>query len=45
MVLTLPLLLGMRDPFLPPEDRCAVSQMMLWHYQGMATPDKRATAG
>ncbi|MDX6039566.1 HofP DNA utilization family protein [Scandinavium lactucae] len=43
MALTLPLLLGMRDPFLPPEDRCAVSQMMLWHYQGMVSLGEQRT--
>jgi pilus assembly protein HofP len=41
--LALPLLLGMRDPFLPPEDRCATAQMLLWHYRGMVSSDEQRT--
>ncbi|MRS17115.1 DUF2531 family protein [Enterobacteriaceae bacterium RIT691] len=34
LLLILPWALGMRDPFLPPEDTCSVSQLELWHYRG-----------
>lgn len=41
ILLALPLLLGMRDPFLPAEDRCATAQMMLWHYRGVVSSGKQ----
>ena len=28
------MLLGMRDPFRPPDDRCAIGQLAQWRYQG-----------
>jgi hypothetical protein len=31
------MLAGMRDPFKPPPDRCMVSQLALWHYQGVVS--------
>lgn len=34
IMLALPYLLGMRDPFQPIEDPCATSQQTLWHYRG-----------
>lgn len=34
LVLVLPLLLGMRDPFQPPEDRCGMAKLPLWRYHG-----------
>ena len=30
-------LTGMRDPFQPPEDSCAVGQLARWRYQGMVS--------
>ncbi|WP_097163458.1 HofP DNA utilization family protein [Enterobacter sp. CC120223-11] len=35
--LLFPLLLGMRNPFLPPEDRCFGAQITLWQYRGMVS--------
>ena len=29
------LVTGMRDPFRPPDDPCAVGQLAQWHYHGM----------
>lgn len=43
IVLSLPVLLGMRDPFLPPEDHCATSQMALWHYRGRVSSGEQQT--
>lgn len=37
------MLTGMRDPFEPPADRCMVSQLSLWRYQGMVTMADAAT--
>ncbi|HEY2454300.1 MAG TPA: HofP DNA utilization family protein [Scandinavium sp.] len=37
ILLSLPWIVGMRDPFLPPEDHCAASQITLWHYRGMVS--------
>ena len=28
------LVTGMRDPFRPPDDPCAVGQLAQWHYHG-----------
>lgn len=30
-------LTGMRDPFQPPEDRCATGQLQVWRYQGIVS--------
>lgn len=43
LLLVLPGLLGMRDPFEPPEDRCALGQLPLWHYVGMVANEKHRT--
>lgn len=32
--LSLLILTGMRDPFLPPEDRCHIPELSMWRYQG-----------
>ncbi|HDR2755730.1 MULTISPECIES: HofP DNA utilization family protein [Enterobacter] len=37
LLCSLLLLTGMRDPFHPPEDRCAVGQLALWRYQGIVS--------
>lgn len=37
------MLAGMRDPFKPPPDRCMVSQLALWHYQGVVSMAQAAT--
>ncbi|HEX4503580.1 MAG TPA: HofP DNA utilization family protein [Scandinavium sp.] len=37
ILLSLPWLVGLRDPFLPPVDRCAASQITIWHYRGMVS--------
>lgn len=37
------MLTGMRDPFEPPADRCMVSQLSLWRYQGMVAKAGLAT--
>ena len=29
------LLTGMRDPFHPPDDPCAIAEVAQWHYRGM----------
>ncbi|MBB1202020.1 DUF2531 family protein [Enterobacteriaceae bacterium 89] len=34
LFLTLPGLLGMRDPFVAPEDTCRAGELPLWHYRG-----------
>ncbi|QIU90774.1 HofP DNA utilization family protein [Yokenella regensburgei] len=44
MVLLLPALLGMRDPFMPPEDKCQSDQLTQWRYQGFVTNKQRALA-
>lgn len=44
IVLLLPLLLGMRDPFLPAEDRCSSAQITLWHYRGMVSLGDQRTS-
>ncbi|MFK3663020.1 HofP DNA utilization family protein [Scandinavium sp. NPDC088450] len=36
LLVFIPGLLGMRDPFQIPEDKCSVSQLAMWHYRGMA---------
>lgn len=41
LVLALPLLLGMRDPFRPPEDPCAVAALSRWHYHGVIVSQGR----
>lgn len=40
--LSLPMLTGMRNPFLPPEDRCRLSELSAWRYQGMVSQGARA---
>lgn len=37
LMLLLPGILGMRDPFQPPEDKCSTSQLERWHYRGWIT--------
>lgn len=37
------LLTGMRDPFRPPDDPCAVADLAQWHYRGMV--DGRSRVG
>lgn len=44
LVMSLPLLLGMRDPFLPAEDSCAASQVTLWQYRGVVSRGEQRTA-
>jgi pilus assembly protein HofP len=34
LIAFLPVLMGMRDPFAPPIDRCQTQQLARWHYQG-----------
>ncbi|KNC90197.1 HofP DNA utilization family protein [Trabulsiella odontotermitis] len=34
LIALLPLLIGMRDPFAPPVDRCHTQQLTQWHYLG-----------
>ncbi|WP_312952570.1 HofP DNA utilization family protein [Superficieibacter sp.] len=34
LLIALPLITGMRDPFQPPEDRCRKAQLTQWYYQG-----------
>ncbi|WP_414165763.1 HofP DNA utilization family protein [Superficieibacter sp. BNK-5] len=34
LLITLPMIVGMRDPFQPPEDRCQTAQLAQWRYQG-----------
>lgn len=35
LVCSVLLLTGMRDPFHPPDDPCAVGELTQWHYRGM----------
>lgn len=44
IALSLPLLLGMRDPFQPQEDRCSAAQIALWHYRGSVGSGEKHTA-
>lgn len=37
LLLALPLLLGMRDPFQPPPDRCQTAALAQWRFQGFIT--------
>jgi len=37
LLLALPLLLGMRDPFQPLPDRCQTAALTQWRYQGFIT--------
>lgn len=37
LLLALPLLLGMRDPFQPLPDRCQTTALAQWRYQGFIT--------
>jgi len=37
LLLALPLLLGMRDPFQPLPDRCQTAALAQWRYQGFIT--------
>ncbi|HHL0033880.1 HofP DNA utilization family protein [Enterobacter mori] len=37
LLFSLLFLAGMRDPFQPPEDSCAVGQLARWRYQGMVS--------
>lgn len=41
--LLFPLLLGMRDPFLPPEDRCFSAQTTLWQFRGLVSRGEQRT--
>ncbi|WP_123349886.1 MULTISPECIES: HofP DNA utilization family protein [unclassified Enterobacter] len=41
IVLALPLLLGMRDPFQPPDDPCRIAQLPLWRYYGVIASQTR----
>ncbi|AMR39170.1 hypothetical protein LG71_25735 [Pluralibacter gergoviae] len=36
IVVLLPALAGMRDPFLPPEERCRLAELARWRYGGAA---------
>ena len=35
------MLTGMRNPFLPPEDRCQIAEMSTWRFQGMVSQGTR----
>ncbi|HBH7067187.1 TPA: DUF2531 family protein [Enterobacter cloacae] len=35
LVCSVLLLTGMRDPFRPPDDPCAIGELAQWHYRGM----------
>ncbi|MGI3448052.1 HofP DNA utilization family protein [Citrobacter arsenatis] len=35
------MLTGMRNPFLPPEDRCLIAELSTWRYQGMVSQGAR----
>jgi len=35
LLIVLPMIMAMRDPFLPPEDRCHTAQLAQWRYQGV----------
>ena len=39
----LPGLLGMRDPFQMPEDACSASQLSQWHYRGRVVLGEQVT--
>lgn len=41
--LLFPLLLGMRDPFLPPEESCFSAQTFLWHFRGLVSQGEQRT--
>lgn len=41
IALMLPVLLGARDPFQPPEDRCVIAKLPLWHYHGVIASQGR----
>ncbi|POP43220.1 DUF2531 domain-containing protein [Superficieibacter electus] len=34
LLIMLPMAIGMRDPFQPPEDHCHIAQLSQWRYQG-----------
>ena len=42
IMLMLPALVGMRDPFEPPEDKCSAAQLALWHYRGWVESGERS---
>lgn len=44
LVLLLPLLLGMRDPFIPPDDPCRTAQLSRWQYAGSVDSGQRQIA-
>ncbi|MDH1797962.1 DUF2531 family protein [Citrobacter sp. Cpo061] len=35
------MLTGMRNPFLPPEDRCQIAELSTWRFQGMVSQGSR----
>jgi hypothetical protein len=35
------LLTGMRDPFRPPDDPCAIGELAQWRYRGMVAGQQR----
>ncbi|EPH3183428.1 UNVERIFIED_ORG: pilus assembly protein HofP [Citrobacter freundii] len=35
------ILTGMRNPFLPPEDRCQIAELSAWRYQGILSQGAR----
>ena len=35
------ILTGMRNPFLPPEDPCQIAEWSTWRYQGMVSVGER----
>lgn len=41
LLVMLPLAIGMRDPFQPPEDRCQTAQLNRWRYQGVIAQASR----
>lgn len=43
IIAVLPLLLAMRDPFQPVEDRCQIAMLGQWRYQGMVSSPERQT--
>lgn len=44
LVLLFPLLLGMRDPFIPPDDPCRTAQLSRWQYAGSVDSGQRQIA-
>lgn len=44
LLIILPMVMGMRDPFQLPEDRCQTAQLAQWHYQGMIDRPPRQIA-